>query len=63
MKLSIEAELVYNFINDTQVIANLEASRTDDQVILSESLAIEPHAHVLCDTSPSGDRPPDRSTS
>jgi transglutaminase-like putative cysteine protease len=56
MKLSIEAELVYNFINDTQVIANLEASRTDDQVILSESLAIEPHAHVLYATSPSGDR-------
>jgi hypothetical protein len=32
MKLSIEAELVYNFVGDTQVIANLEASRTGDQV-------------------------------
>ena len=36
MKLSIEAELVYNFATDTQVIANLEASRTSDQLILSE---------------------------
>ena len=42
MKLSIEAELVYNFANDTQVIANLEASRTSDQLILSESLDIRP---------------------
>ena len=35
MKLSIEAELLYNFADDTQVIANLEASRTSDQIILS----------------------------
>ena len=42
MKLSIEAELVYNFVKDTQVIANLEASRTNDQLILSESLDIQP---------------------
>jgi hypothetical protein len=40
MKLSIEAELVYNFVGDTQAIANLEASRTSDQIILSESLDI-----------------------
>ncbi len=38
MKLSIEAELVYTFPNETQVIANLEASQTSDQVILSEAL-------------------------
>jgi hypothetical protein len=44
LKLSIEAELVYNFVGDTQVIANLEASRTSDQVILSESLDIQPPA-------------------
>jgi hypothetical protein len=31
LKLSIEAELVYNFVDDTQVIANLEASRMSDQ--------------------------------
>src|SRR5436190_13434338 len=56
MKLSIEAELVYNFITDTQVIANLEASRTSDQVVLSESLTIHPDAHILHDTAPCGDR-------
>ena len=36
MKLSIEAKLIYNFAHETQVIANLEASRTSDQIILSE---------------------------
>ena len=56
MKLSIEAELVYNFAKDTQVIANLEASRTSDQLILSESLDIEPPTKILSDTTPSGDR-------
>jgi transglutaminase-like putative cysteine protease len=56
MKLSIEAELVYNFPTDTQIIANLEASRASDQVILSESLAVQPAAQVLSDTTPSGDR-------
>ena len=56
MKLSIEAELVYNFADDTQVIANLEASRTSDQVILSESLDIQPPAKFLSDTTPYGDR-------
>jgi transglutaminase-like putative cysteine protease len=56
MKLSIEAELVYNFANDTQVIANLEASHTSDQIILSESLDIQPPAQVLSDTTPYGDR-------
>ena len=56
MKLSIEAELVYNFANDTQVIANLEASRTSDQIILSESLDIQPPAKSLSDTTPYGDR-------
>ena len=35
MKLSIDAELVYKFAQETQVIANLEASRTSDQIILS----------------------------
>jgi hypothetical protein len=43
MKLSIEAELVYNFAEETQVVANLEASRASDQIILSESLDIQPH--------------------
>jgi hypothetical protein len=56
MKLSIEAELVYNFVGDTQVIADLEASRTSDQIILSETLDIQPPAKFLSDTTPYGDR-------
>ena len=56
MKLSIEAELVYNFAADTQVIANLEASRTSDQIILSESLDIQPPARFLADTTSYGER-------
>ena len=56
MKLSIEAELVYNFAKDTQIIANPEASRAGDQIILSESLDIQPPAQALSDTTPYGDR-------
>jgi hypothetical protein len=56
MKLSIEAELVYNFTNDTQIIASLEASRTCDQIILSDSLDILPSVQALSDTTPYGDR-------
>ena len=56
MKLSIEAELIYHFADDTQVIANLEASRTKDQIILSESLDIQPPATILSDTTHHGDR-------
>ena len=52
MKLSIEAELVYNFAQETQVIANLEASRTSDQIILSETLDIHPLTQILSDTTP-----------
>ncbi len=56
MKLSIEAELAYDFTQDTQVIANLEASHTSDQVILSELLDIQPAAKNLSGTTPCGDR-------
>src|SRR5271165_4774755 len=49
VKLSIKAELVYNFAQDTQVIANLEASETSDQTILSESLDVQPPAQILSD--------------
>ena len=56
MKLSIEAELVYNFANDTQIIANLEASRTNDQIILSESLDIQPPDTSSFRHHPYGDR-------
>jgi transglutaminase-like putative cysteine protease len=56
MKLSIEAELAYTFANETQVIANLEASRTSDQIILSETLHIQPPTKFLSDTASYGDR-------
>jgi transglutaminase-like putative cysteine protease len=56
MKLSIKTELVYAFANETQVIANLEASRTSDQIILSEALDIQPPTALLADTTPFGDR-------
>src|ERR1700727_2875281 len=56
MKLSIKADLVYVFAEATQIIANLEASQTDDQMILSESLDIQPPARLLSDTTPYGDR-------
>jgi transglutaminase-like putative cysteine protease len=56
MKLSIQAELVYSFADATQVIANLEASHTSDQVILSESLDIEPPVRMLSDETSYGDR-------
>ena len=42
--------------NDTQIIANLEASRTSDQTILSEAPNFQPQTKVLSDTTPSGDR-------
>jgi transglutaminase-like putative cysteine protease len=56
MKLSIKAELVYVFAEATQIIANLEASQTDDQIILSESLDIQPPARLLSDSTSYGDR-------
>jgi transglutaminase-like putative cysteine protease len=56
MKLSIETELNYHFSNKAQVIANLEASRSNDQIILSESLNIQPPTRVVSDTAPHGDR-------
>lgn len=56
MKLSIKAELVYLFADDTQIIANLEASRTRDQSILSEALEIFPPNTIRSDTTLQGDR-------
>jgi transglutaminase-like putative cysteine protease len=56
MKLSIKAELVYNFAQATQIIANLEASQTTDQTILSESLDVQPPAQILSDKTSYGDR-------
>jgi len=56
MKQLIEAELVYIFASDTQIIANLEASRMSDQIVLSESFDIQPPAQALSDTTLHGDR-------
>lgn len=56
MKLSIKAELVYSFADATQIVANLQASQTGDQMILSESLDIQPPTKLLLDQTPAGDR-------
>ena len=56
MKLAIKAELAYSFAPSTQVIANIEASQSSDQTILSESLDIQPQIQVLSDKTPHGDR-------
>ncbi len=56
MKLAIKAELAYSFAPSTQVIANIEASQSSDQTILSESLDIQPQVQVLSDKTPHGDR-------
>jgi hypothetical protein len=56
MKLSIQAELAYTFAQATQIIANIQASHTNDQMILSESLDIQPPADILSDKTFYGDR-------
>jgi hypothetical protein len=56
VRLSIKAELVYSFVEATQVIANIEASHTSDQTILSESLDIQPPTKILSDKTLYGDR-------
>ena len=56
MKLAIKAELAYSFAPSTQVIANIEASQSSDQTILSELLDIQPQVQLLSDTTPHGDR-------
>jgi hypothetical protein len=56
VKLSIKAELAYSFADATQIIANIEASHTSDQSVLSETLDFQPPAKILSDKSPCGDR-------
>jgi len=56
VKLSIKAELAYSFADATQIIANIEASHTSDQSVLSETLDFQPPAKILSDKSPYGDR-------
>jgi hypothetical protein len=61
VKLSIKAELAYSFADATQIIANIEASDTSDQSILSETLEVQPSAKILSDKSVSGARRKQRS--
>jgi transglutaminase-like putative cysteine protease len=56
MKLSIQTELFYHFDYNTQVLANIEASRSVDQEILEENLVLEPHADLIRDKDLAGDR-------
>jgi transglutaminase-like putative cysteine protease len=56
MQLFIKAELIYDFAEATQIIANIEASHASDQMVVSESLDIQPPVQILADTTPYGDR-------
>ncbi|TCR65699.1 transglutaminase family protein [Bosea sp. BK604] len=56
MKLTASAELVYEFTAPTQVIGLLQAAHSTDQTILSEELVLSPHAPLIEDESPQGDR-------
>jgi transglutaminase-like putative cysteine protease len=62
VKLSIKVELAYSFAEATQIIANMqiianiEASPTSDQLVLSGTLDFQPPAKLLSDKSPHGDR-------
>jgi len=56
MRITIQSDLVYDFAEETQVIACIEASRSTDQDILEETLEIEPRAECVSDVDLSGDR-------
>jgi hypothetical protein len=56
MKLAIKAELVYTFAPETQVVANIEASQSNDQTVISESLDVQPPIQLRSDKTPGGDR-------
>ena len=56
MKLAIKAELVYTFAPETQVVANIEASQSNDQTVISESLDVQPPIQLRSDKTPRGDR-------
>ena len=56
MKLAIKAELVYTFAPETQVIANIEASQSNDQTVISESLDVQPPIQLRSDKTSGGDR-------
>lgn len=48
MTLSIDAELLYNLVAETQVIACLQASQSGDQIILRPG-HVEPLQDLACD--------------
>ena len=56
MHLTIRTELVYTFAEATQVIAHIEASRSDDQQVIEERLVLDPPADRVSDQDLSGDR-------
>ena len=56
MKLLVQVELVYNFDDATQVVASIEASHTNDQIVLSEALDVQPAMQLLRDKTQGGDR-------
>ena len=56
MKLAIKAELVCTFAPETQVVANIEASQSNDQTVISESLDVQPPIQLRSDKTPGGDR-------
>ncbi|AMJ63758.1 transglutaminase-like domain-containing protein [Bosea sp. PAMC 26642] len=49
MKLNIDATLTYGFGGPTQIIAAIEAARSPDQTILSETLTINPATALIRD--------------
>jgi transglutaminase-like putative cysteine protease len=56
MKLAIKAELFYTFAPETQVIANIEASHSSDQTVISETLDVQPPIRLRSDKTLGGDR-------
>jgi transglutaminase-like putative cysteine protease len=56
MRLSVKAELIYNFTEATQVIASIEAAHSNDQTVISEALDIQPSVPLLRDEMSWGDR-------
>lgn len=49
MQLRVRAELLYGFQSATQVMASIEAARSADQTVLSESLTVGGGAAVVSD--------------
>ena len=52
MRLNVSATLTYGFDSDTQVIAAIEAARSPDQTIISESLVVSSNVALVRDEDP-----------